>query len=45
MAHQTLREKYRQQKEEVMRLNQSNVQVIQDIHKSAVNRKRELIVG
>jgi len=41
---QTLREKYKQQKEEMMKNNMANVQVIQDLHKNAINRKKEIIV-
>jgi len=39
-----LREKYKQQKEEMMKNNMANVQVIQDLHKNAINRKKEIIV-
>ena len=39
-----LRERYRQQKEDMKLSNSANVQVIQEIHKNARNRKREKLV-
>lgn len=40
-----MKERYRQQKEEAMKHKSANVQVIQEMHKNAVTRKRELLVN